>query len=180
MVLFSVQQVYYTCHALSYVCYACYSVEAPLLELGWKRSTNRYSDNFKLRWVECKSNINYNSFREGKDCLSVCLSPSICLYYIFLSFFYLPACLSICLPHSLSVSICLPACLSICLSVSPPVCLSICLSVYLSACLSVYQYACLPVCLTTCVPIHMPICIWLSDYLHCPCVIFKCEVVFRV
>ena len=28
--------------------------------------TNKYTDNFKLRWVECKSQINFNSFKEGR------------------------------------------------------------------------------------------------------------------
>jgi len=37
------------------------------LSLGWKRITDKYDERFKLKWVECKSRINYGSFREGKN-----------------------------------------------------------------------------------------------------------------
>ncbi|XP_055958302.1 protein polyglycylase TTLL10 isoform X2 [Patella vulgata] len=40
-------------------------VEGALLNLGWKRTTDKYDERFKLKWVECKSRINYQSFREG-------------------------------------------------------------------------------------------------------------------
>ncbi|XP_046559189.1 uncharacterized protein LOC124268204 isoform X2 [Haliotis rubra] len=40
-------------------------VEAPLLELGWKRTADKYDERFRLKWVECKSRINYSAFREG-------------------------------------------------------------------------------------------------------------------
>ncbi|KAL4221444.1 Tubulin tyrosine ligase-like [Mactra antiquata] len=42
-------------------------VEAPLLGLGWKRITDKYDERFRLKWVECKSRINYGSFREGEQ-----------------------------------------------------------------------------------------------------------------
>ncbi|XP_060575179.1 protein polyglycylase TTLL10-like isoform X2 [Ruditapes philippinarum] len=40
-------------------------VEAPLVNLGWKRITDKYDERFKLKWVECKTRINYGAFREG-------------------------------------------------------------------------------------------------------------------
>ncbi|XP_071110412.1 uncharacterized protein [Haliotis cracherodii] len=40
-------------------------VEAPLLALGWKRIADKYDERFRLKWVECKSRINYSAFREG-------------------------------------------------------------------------------------------------------------------
>ncbi|CAH1775899.1 unnamed protein product [Owenia fusiformis] len=40
-------------------------IEGPLVEMGWKRITDKYSETFKLKWVECKSTINYSAFREG-------------------------------------------------------------------------------------------------------------------
>ncbi|XP_067658882.1 uncharacterized protein [Haliotis asinina] len=40
-------------------------VEAPLLALGWKRTADKYDERFRLKWVECKSRINYSAFREG-------------------------------------------------------------------------------------------------------------------
>ncbi|XP_076472370.1 protein polyglycylase TTLL10-like isoform X2 [Babylonia areolata] len=40
-------------------------VEKPLLEMGWRRITERTDDRFRLKWTECKSKINYAAFREG-------------------------------------------------------------------------------------------------------------------
>ena len=33
---------------------------------GWRKIEDRNDESFKLKWVECKGHINYNSFREGK------------------------------------------------------------------------------------------------------------------
>lgn len=40
-------------------------VEQPLVNMGWKRTTDKFDERFKLKWVECKSRINYGAFREG-------------------------------------------------------------------------------------------------------------------
>ncbi|KAK3730319.1 hypothetical protein QZH41_015367 [Actinostola sp. cb2023] len=40
-------------------------VEATLVTLGWRKLDDRYDDSFKLKWVECKSQIDYKTFREG-------------------------------------------------------------------------------------------------------------------
>ncbi|XP_070560557.1 protein polyglycylase TTLL10-like isoform X2 [Ptychodera flava] len=42
-------------------------VETPLLARGWRRIRDKASDDFKLKWVELKCNINYQSFREGEQ-----------------------------------------------------------------------------------------------------------------
>ena len=42
-----------------------FRVEGPLSSLGWKRTTDKYDERFKLKWVECKSKINYGAFKEG-------------------------------------------------------------------------------------------------------------------
>ncbi|XP_074655111.1 uncharacterized protein LOC141908801 [Tubulanus polymorphus] len=42
-------------------------VETPLLALGWKRTTDKYCDNFKLKWTESKGAINFNTFKEGEQ-----------------------------------------------------------------------------------------------------------------
>lgn len=34
--------------------------------MGWHKVEDKYDDSFTLKWVECKSHINYNTFREGK------------------------------------------------------------------------------------------------------------------
>ena len=41
-------------------------VEETLTGLGWRRTKDKTDDNFKLKWVELKSQINYNKFREGE------------------------------------------------------------------------------------------------------------------
>ena len=40
-------------------------VEGPLLALGWKRTTDKFDERYRLKWVECKSKINYTAFKEG-------------------------------------------------------------------------------------------------------------------
>ncbi|XP_013402524.1 protein polyglycylase TTLL10 isoform X3 [Lingula anatina] len=42
-------------------------VEEPLLALGWKRTTDKNNDFFKLKWTEAKTAINFNAFREGEQ-----------------------------------------------------------------------------------------------------------------
>ncbi|XP_052760654.1 protein polyglycylase TTLL10-like isoform X2 [Mya arenaria] len=42
-------------------------VEAPLVNIGWKRTTDKYDERFRLKWVECKSKINYGGFKEGEQ-----------------------------------------------------------------------------------------------------------------
>lgn len=42
-----------------------FRVEAPLLNLGWKRTNDKYDERFRLKWVECKTRINYGAFKEG-------------------------------------------------------------------------------------------------------------------
>ncbi|XP_060575183.1 probable beta-tubulin polyglutamylase isoform X1 [Ruditapes philippinarum] len=42
-------------------------VEGPLTSLGWKKITDRRDGRFKLKWVQCKSTIDYSSFREGNQ-----------------------------------------------------------------------------------------------------------------
>ena len=42
-------------------------VESALSDLGWKRINDKQFENFKLKWVECKSAINYSSFKEGEQ-----------------------------------------------------------------------------------------------------------------
>jgi len=43
-------------------------IERLLKEIGWKKQPDKCSDDFKLKWVEVKSAINYDSFREGQHC----------------------------------------------------------------------------------------------------------------
>ncbi|KAJ8321098.1 hypothetical protein KUTeg_002685 [Tegillarca granosa] len=40
---------------------------APLVALGWKRTTDKYDERFRLKWVECKTRINYGGFKEGEQ-----------------------------------------------------------------------------------------------------------------
>ncbi|WAR14826.1 TTL10-like protein [Mya arenaria] len=44
--------------------YQVTKVEAPLVNIGWKRTTDKYDERFRLKWVECKSKINYGGFKE--------------------------------------------------------------------------------------------------------------------
>ena len=43
-----------------------YRVERLLKGIGWKKQTDKTSDEFKLKWVEVKSAINYDTFRDGQ------------------------------------------------------------------------------------------------------------------
>ena len=42
-----------------------YRVEKPLLEQGWQRIDDNKDLSYYLKWVECKSRIDYKSFRAG-------------------------------------------------------------------------------------------------------------------
>lgn len=48
-----------------------FRVEAVLLDMNWRRITDKYDNFFRLKWVDSKSQINYNAFREGsvEDCV---------------------------------------------------------------------------------------------------------------
>ena len=41
-------------------------MEGALLGMGWKRTDDRFSTDFTLKWVELKRQINYREFKEGK------------------------------------------------------------------------------------------------------------------
>lgn len=45
--------------------YDCFRVESSLVSLGWSKVEDKLDD-FKLKWVECKSQINYSTFKDGK------------------------------------------------------------------------------------------------------------------
>ncbi|KAK3105402.1 hypothetical protein FSP39_024394 [Pinctada imbricata] len=42
-------------------------VEGPLTALGWKRTTDKYDERYRLKWTECKTKINYGAFKEGEQ-----------------------------------------------------------------------------------------------------------------
>ncbi|XP_059170579.1 uncharacterized protein LOC131952088 isoform X3 [Physella acuta] len=42
-------------------------VEGPLLELGWKKTTDKHDERYRLKWVENRCRINYIAFREGEQ-----------------------------------------------------------------------------------------------------------------
>ncbi|ELT95483.1 hypothetical protein CAPTEDRAFT_220981 [Capitella teleta] len=42
-------------------------VEEALFDLGWKRLTNKYDESYKLKWVECKNQVNYHAFKTGEQ-----------------------------------------------------------------------------------------------------------------
>ncbi|XP_031554461.1 probable beta-tubulin polyglutamylase [Actinia tenebrosa] len=44
-----------------------FMVESTLQSLGWRKLEDRYDESFKLKWVECKSQIDYSNFREGNQ-----------------------------------------------------------------------------------------------------------------
>ena len=48
-----------------YYAYDCFRVESSLVSLGWSKVEDKLDD-FKLKWVECKSQINYSTFKDGK------------------------------------------------------------------------------------------------------------------
>ena len=53
----------------------CCRIEATLTSLGWRKIEDKMDESFKLKWVECKSQINYDSFREGERWFPVSSSP---------------------------------------------------------------------------------------------------------
>ncbi|XP_041479461.1 protein polyglycylase TTLL10-like [Lytechinus variegatus] len=42
-------------------------IEGVLLARGWHRMTEKHSDQFRLKWVELRSSINYNTFKPGEQ-----------------------------------------------------------------------------------------------------------------
>jgi len=52
----------------SWRAFLCVRIERLLKEIGWKKQPDKFSDDFKLKWVEVKSAINYDSLREGQYC----------------------------------------------------------------------------------------------------------------
>lgn len=42
-------------------------IESTLVSLGWCKIEDKMDESFKLKWVECKSQINYGSFRDGEQ-----------------------------------------------------------------------------------------------------------------
>jgi len=42
-------------------------IEQTLLSLGWCKIEDKTDESFKLKWVECKNQINYQSFRDGQQ-----------------------------------------------------------------------------------------------------------------
>ena len=42
-------------------------VEAPFLEMGWKRIYEKHSDQFRFKWCDVKGSINFSAFREGEQ-----------------------------------------------------------------------------------------------------------------
>ncbi|KAL9971339.1 hypothetical protein ACROYT_G023851 [Oculina patagonica] len=42
-------------------------IESTLVSLGWSKIEDKLDESFKLKWVECKSQINYGSFRDGEQ-----------------------------------------------------------------------------------------------------------------
>ena len=43
-----------------------FRIESTLVSLGWSKIEDKLDESFKLKWVECKSQINYDSFRDGQ------------------------------------------------------------------------------------------------------------------
>ena len=43
-----------------------FRIESTLVSLGWSKIEDKMDKSFKLKWVECKSQINYSTFRDGK------------------------------------------------------------------------------------------------------------------
>lgn len=42
-------------------------IESTLVSLGWSKVEDKMDKSFKLKWVECKSQINYSTFRDGEQ-----------------------------------------------------------------------------------------------------------------
>ena len=51
-----------------------FRIESTLVSLGWSRIEDKLDESFKLKWVECKSQINYENFRDGQCiiCSMIC------------------------------------------------------------------------------------------------------------
>lgn len=49
-----------------------FRIESTLVSLGWSKIEDKMDESFKLKWVECKSQINYDSFRDGKYPVPAC------------------------------------------------------------------------------------------------------------
>ena len=47
--------------------YFLHSVSDALEALGWRRSKDKLDENYKLKWTELKSHINYAAFKEGEQ-----------------------------------------------------------------------------------------------------------------
>ena len=45
--------------------------------MGWKRTMDKRDDNYRLKWCELKSNINYYTFKEG-----ITIKIFISLFYV--------------------------------------------------------------------------------------------------
>jgi hypothetical protein len=48
-----------------------FRVDRVLTQLGWRKLADKTTDQFKLKWVEARSAINYESLREGETRLLV-------------------------------------------------------------------------------------------------------------
>ena len=46
-------------------CTLHFRIESTLVSLGGCKFEDKMDESFKLKWVECKSQINYDSFRDG-------------------------------------------------------------------------------------------------------------------
>ncbi|XP_048581079.1 uncharacterized protein LOC5512073 isoform X2 [Nematostella vectensis] len=42
-------------------------VDATLVSMGWRRLEDKNDSSFKMKWVECKSQLDYNNFKEGEQ-----------------------------------------------------------------------------------------------------------------
>ncbi|KAJ7393525.1 protein-glycine ligase, elongating [Desmophyllum pertusum] len=42
-------------------------IESTLVSLGWSKIEDKMDESFKMKWVECKGQINYDSFRDGEQ-----------------------------------------------------------------------------------------------------------------
>ncbi len=51
----------------TYVYFLDLRVEATLSSLGWKRIYDKNDTTFFLKWVECKRNLDFASFRQGEQ-----------------------------------------------------------------------------------------------------------------
>ncbi len=44
-----------------------FRVERALTEMNWTRVRDQDDKSWRLKWVDCKSGINFKTFREGED-----------------------------------------------------------------------------------------------------------------